>query len=158
VVGSDFSEQMLSLARAKAQGLDLPVRFEAGNALDLPYEQDSFDAATVGFGARNFSDLGRGLEEMTRVVRPEGRVVVLEITTPERPPLSILLELWFERVVPTMGRLAGDSQAYSYLPRSVRRFPTPPALAELMWGCGLRNISWLRTAGGIIAIHTGRVP
>jgi demethylmenaquinone methyltransferase/2-methoxy-6-polyprenyl-1,4-benzoquinol methylase len=158
VVGCDFSEQMLVLARAKAQGQGLPVRFEAGNALDLSYDDDTFDAATVGFGARNFSDLRRGLREMTRVVHPGGRVVVLEITPPDRPPLSILLELWFEWVVPRLGRVAGDRQAYSYLPRSVRRFPTPPVLAEVMWDCGLRSIRWLATAGGIIAIHVGTVP
>lgn len=157
VVGSDFSERMLTLARTKAQGLGLPVRFEAGNALDLPYEDGSFDAATVGFGARNFSDLRRGLEEMSRVVRPGGRVVVLEITTPDRPPLSSLLELWFDRIVPRLGRVAGDSQAYTYLPQSVRRFPAPAALAEIMWRCGLRGIRWLRIAGGIIAIHVGVV-
>src|SRR4051794_35682653 len=81
VVGSDFAEEMLAHARAKAG--DAPVRFESGNALALPYEAASFDAATVGFGARNFADLGRGVAEMTRVVRPGGRVVILEITTPQ---------------------------------------------------------------------------
>ena len=158
VIGSDFSERMLSLARAKATRLDLPVRFETANALDLPYGDSMFDAATVGFGARNFSDLGRGLEEMVRVVRPGGRVVILEITTPSRPPLSHVLGLWFDRIVPALGRLAGDSQAYSYLPRSVRRFPTPPNLAELMWAAGLRDVRWIETAGGIIAMHVGTVP
>jgi len=158
VVGGDFSERMLALARAKADGLGLPVAFETANALDLPYERDSFDAATVGFGARNFADLRKGLEEMVRVVRPGGRVVVLEITTPTRPPLSTLLEVWFEAIVPRLGRLAGDSQAYSYLPQSVRRFPAPAALAELMWDVGLRDIVWIQTAGGIIAIHSGSVP
>jgi demethylmenaquinone methyltransferase / 2-methoxy-6-polyprenyl-1,4-benzoquinol methylase len=158
VVGSDFSERMLALARAKAQGLGLPVDFEVANALELPYGNDSFDAATVGFGARNFADLRTGLEEMVRVVRPGGRVVVLEITTPTRPPLSTLLEVWFETIVPRLGRLAGDSQAYSYLPQSVRRFPGPAALAELMWAVGLRDIGWLQTAGGIIAMHAGSVP
>jgi demethylmenaquinone methyltransferase/2-methoxy-6-polyprenyl-1,4-benzoquinol methylase len=158
IVGSDFAEQMLGLARAKAGRLELPVRFELANALELPYADSSFDAATVGFGARNFSDLARGLGEMARVVRPGGRVVVLEITTPTRPPLSHLLGFWFDRVVPGLGRLVGDSQAYSYLPRSVRRFPTPPALAELMWGVGLRDVRWIETAGGIIAMHVGTVP
>src|SRR4051812_38670076 len=94
VVGSDFSERMLELARAKA-GDD--VRFDHGNALALPYDDDSFDAATVGFGARNFSDLAQGLREMARVVRPGGRVVILEITTPQRPPLSWFFRLWFDR-------------------------------------------------------------
>jgi demethylmenaquinone methyltransferase/2-methoxy-6-polyprenyl-1,4-benzoquinol methylase len=157
VVASDFSERMLELARAKAAQMGLPVRFESGNALDLPYPNHSFDAATVGFGARNFADLRQGLSEMVRVVRPGGRVVVLEITTPTRPPLSYLLELWFEAIVPTLGRLAGDRQAYSYLPSSVRRFPAPAALAELMWSCGLRDVRWVQTAGGIIAMHVGVV-
>src|SRR3954454_23617836 len=116
VVGSDFSEGMLELARAKAPD----VEFEWGNALDLSYPDDSFHAATVGFGARNFADLARGLGEMTRVVRPGGRVVVLEITTPERPPLSTFFSLWFDRIVPLLGRF---DEAYTYLPSSVKRFP-----------------------------------
>ena len=151
VVGSDFSEEMLTLARRKAPGL----RFEWGNALDLPYEDGRFDAATVGFGARNFSDLDRGLAEMARVVRPGGRVVVLEITTPQRPPLSTFFQVWFDRIVPLMGRLTGESVAYSYLPSSVRRFPAPEGLAAAMARAGLRDIRWILTAGGIIAVHVG---
>ncbi|HSZ69143.1 MAG TPA: ubiquinone/menaquinone biosynthesis methyltransferase [Solirubrobacteraceae bacterium] len=104
VLGSDFSEGMLARARAKADGA---VRFEWGDALALPYPDDSFDAATVGFGARNFSDLPRGLAEMARVVRPGGRVLVLEFTTPTRPPLSHFYGLWFDRVVPRLGALVG---------------------------------------------------
>jgi demethylmenaquinone methyltransferase/2-methoxy-6-polyprenyl-1,4-benzoquinol methylase len=153
VVGSDFSEKMLELARAKAPEL----RFEHGNALALPYDDDSFDAATVGFGARNFSDLPQGLREMTRVVRPGGRVVILEITTPERPPLSSFFRLWFDRVVPLMGKFAGDSDAYTYLPSSVRRFPNARGLAAAMSAVGLIDVRWLLTAGGIIAIHAGTV-
>ena len=151
VVGSDFSEGMLDLARAKASD----VRFEHGNALALPYEDDSFDAATVGFGARNFSDLARGLREMTRVVRPGGRVVVLEITTPQRPPLSWFFGLWFDRVVPLIGRVAGDPDAYSYLPSSVRRFPDARGLGAALAAVGLVDVRWIVTAGGIIAIHVG---
>src|SRR5437763_472691 len=90
VVGSDFSQEMLAHARQKAPG----IRFEWGNALDLPYPDDAFTAATVGFGARNFSDLEQGLREMTRVVRPGGNVVILEITTPQRPPLSTFFSMW----------------------------------------------------------------
>jgi demethylmenaquinone methyltransferase/2-methoxy-6-polyprenyl-1,4-benzoquinol methylase len=153
VVGSDFSENMLELARAKAPG----IAFEQGNALDLPYEDDRFDAATVGFGARNFSDLEKGLSEMARVVRPGGRVVVLEITTPTKPPLSTFYGVWFDRVVPLLGRLGGDSDAYTYLPSSVRRFPGPQELAAAMDRIGLEHIRWILTAGGIIAIHVGEV-
>jgi demethylmenaquinone methyltransferase/2-methoxy-6-polyprenyl-1,4-benzoquinol methylase len=151
---------MLELARGKAAARGAPgarVRFESANALELPYEDASFDAATVGFGARNFADLERGLDEMVRVVRRGGRVVVLEITTPTRPPLSHFFELWFDRVVPGLGRLAGDPEAYSYLPRSVRRFPGPRELAELMWRAGMRRVRYLVTAGGIIALHVGEV-
>jgi demethylmenaquinone methyltransferase / 2-methoxy-6-polyprenyl-1,4-benzoquinol methylase len=152
VVGSDFSEPMLELARRKAPA----ITFECGNALELPYEDDSFDAATVGFGARNFSDLGRGLSEMARVVRPGGRVVVLEITTPERPPLSWFFRLWFDRAVPMLGRFA-DSEAYTYLPSSVRRFPGARELGAELAAVGLADVRWLITAGGIIAIHAGTV-
>lgn len=161
VVGADFSDGMLDLARAKVPHSSVPpgveLRFETANALALPYADDEFDAATVGFGARNFSDLRQGLAEMARVVRPGGRVVVLEITTPARPPLSTFLEIWFDHLVPAIGRLAGDPDAYSYLPSSVRRFPNPDALAAVMWGCGLREISYVLTAGGIIALHAGEV-
>ena len=158
VVGTDFSERMLELARAKAAARGPSgaiVRFETANALELPYENSSFDAATVGFGARNFADLRRGLSEMARVVRKGGRVVVLEITTPTRPPLSYFFELWFDRVVPRLGGVAGDPEAYSYLPLSVRRFPGPRELAELMWRSGMRRVRYLLTAGGIIALHVG---
>jgi demethylmenaquinone methyltransferase / 2-methoxy-6-polyprenyl-1,4-benzoquinol methylase len=153
VVGSDFSSGMLEVARRKAPGL----RWEVGNALDLPYDDGEFDAATVGFGARNFSDLERGLREMARVVRPGGRVVVLEITSPAKPPLSTFFSLWFDRVVPVLGRLARESEAYTYLPSSVKRFPGPAALAALMHGVGLRDVRWILTAGGIIALHSGTV-
>ena len=153
IVGSDFSEPMLDRAREKSAA----VRWEWGNALELPYSDDQFDAATVGFGARNFSDLDRGLSEMARVVRPGGRVVVLEITTPQRPPLSTFFSIWFDRVVPALGRLAGDPDAYAYLPNSVKRFPAPDALAARMAATGLRDVRWILTAGGIIAIHVGTV-
>jgi demethylmenaquinone methyltransferase / 2-methoxy-6-polyprenyl-1,4-benzoquinol methylase len=152
VIGSDFAEEMLERARAKAPDL----KWEWGNALDLPYATGRFDAATVGFGARNFSDLDRGLSEMTRVVKPGGRVVVLEITTPHRPPLSTFYSLWFDRVVPLIGRLTGEEEAYTYLPNSVKRFPAPEGLAAAMERAGLRDIRWVVTAGGIIALHVGK--
>jgi demethylmenaquinone methyltransferase/2-methoxy-6-polyprenyl-1,4-benzoquinol methylase len=162
VVGVDFSERMLELARIKADARSASldgarVRFESGNALALGFPDGEFDAATVAFGARNFSDLDRGLSEMARVVRPGGRVVVLEITTPRRPPLSTFFGLWFDHVVPALGRVV-DSQAYSYLPSSVKRFPDPEELAARMWSVGLSEIRYVLTAGGIIALHVGTVP
>jgi demethylmenaquinone methyltransferase / 2-methoxy-6-polyprenyl-1,4-benzoquinol methylase len=150
VVGSDFSEGMLEHARRKGSGA-ANVRFEQANALALPYADDEFAAATVGFGARNFSDLAQGLREMARVVRPGGRVVVLEITTPTKPPLSTFFHLWFDRVVPMIGR----DEAYTYLPNSVKRFPGPQALGAVMADAGLQDIRWILTAGGIIALHVG---
>ena len=160
VLGIDFSEHMLELARDKARAAasaGAKIRFESGNALALPFADGGFGAATVGFGARNFADLERGLSEMARVVRPGGRVVVLEITTPRRPPLSTFFELWFDHAVPVLGRLAGDAQAYSYLPRSVRRFPGPDALAAAMWRNGMSDVRYVLTAGGIVALHVGVV-
>jgi demethylmenaquinone methyltransferase/2-methoxy-6-polyprenyl-1,4-benzoquinol methylase len=154
VVGSDFSPGMLERAREK----DPALRWEQGDALELPYADNEFDAATVGFGARNFSDLERGLAEMARVVRPGGRVVVLEITTPTRPPLSTFFSIWFDRMVPLLGRLTGEETAYSYLPDSVKRFPPPEGLAAALERAGLQRIRWIVTAGGIIALHVGVKP
>jgi demethylmenaquinone methyltransferase / 2-methoxy-6-polyprenyl-1,4-benzoquinol methylase len=166
VTGVDFSDAMLEHARAKAakrrqvtsSPVDVSIEFRHANALALPFADHEFDAATVGFGARNFSDLEQGLAEMTRVVKPGGRVVILEITTPSRPPLSTFFDVWFDRIVPLLGRVAGDRAAYSYLPNSVKRFPGPPALAQAMWDAGLRSVSYHVTAGGIIALHVGEVP
>jgi demethylmenaquinone methyltransferase/2-methoxy-6-polyprenyl-1,4-benzoquinol methylase len=154
VVGSDFSEGMLERARAKAPEL----RWEHGDAMALPYADDEFQAATVGFGARNFGDLEKGIAEMARVVRPGGKVVVLEITTPTKPPLSTFFRVWFDRVIPLVGKVAADSQAYSYLPSSVRRFPGPEGLGAVLDGAGLQGVRWILTAGGIIALHVGTVP
>lgn len=156
VVGCDFSEPMLDLAREKASRHHVAnARFEWADALNLPYDDERFDAVTVGFGVRNLSDLNRGLSEMRRVLRPNGRLVILEITKPTRPPLSSFFSLWFDRIVPLLGRLAGDPEAYSYLPESVRNFPSPMGLAEKMDAAGFERIRWAILAGGIIAIHAG---
>jgi demethylmenaquinone methyltransferase / 2-methoxy-6-polyprenyl-1,4-benzoquinol methylase len=177
VIGSDFAEAMLDRARTKAAKPDerrVRPRFEWADATALPYADDSFDAVTVGFGARNFDDLARGLAEMARVVRPGGRVVVLEITTPTRAPLSLFYRVWFDRIVPAIGRFAGQAgglaarmrgadadstiaDAYTYLPNSVKRFPGPAALAGEMERAGLGEIRYVLLAGGIVAIHSGTV-
>ena len=129
---------------------------QVADALALPFPGDTFDAATVAFGIRNVADLDLGLAEMARVVRPGGRVVILEITTPAR--LRRFYGLWFDRVVPRLGRLLGrDGAAYSYLPASVRRFPEPWELAARMAAAGLADVRWRPLAGGIVALHHGRV-
>ena len=148
----DFSEGMLEVARAKAPA----IRFERGNALELPYPDGEFDAATVGFGARNFADLGRGLGEMARVTRPGGRVVVLEITTPQRPPLSWFFRLWFDRVVPALGRVAGDPDAYTYLPELGAPLPGPARAGVRAGRGGAARRALDADGGGIIALHAGR--
>lgn len=154
VIGCDFSPEMLARARAKAPGL----RFEHGDALALDYPDGTFDAATVGFGARNFADLERGLKEMARVVRPGGHVVMLDFTTPRRAPLSTFFGIWFDRIVPLLGRVAGQRRAYGYLSRSVQRFPGPAELAATMQRCGMTNIRYLVTGGGIVVTHVGEIP
>jgi demethylmenaquinone methyltransferase / 2-methoxy-6-polyprenyl-1,4-benzoquinol methylase len=155
VAGCDFSEPMLELARRKSGEQGLPVEFGWADALDLPYRDGSFDAVTIGFGARNLADLERGISEMARVLRPEGSLVILEITRPHRQPLASFYSLWFDRFVPVIGTLAGDPEAYSYLPDSVWTFPEPDQLAGMLDAAGLSEIRWLLLAGGIIAIHSG---
>jgi demethylmenaquinone methyltransferase / 2-methoxy-6-polyprenyl-1,4-benzoquinol methylase len=157
VVGCDFSEQMLDLAREKAAERGAPVRFEWADALQLPYDADRFDAVTVGFGVRNFADRDRGLREMARVLKPGGRLVVLEFTEPRRPPFSTFYSLWFDRIVPVLGHLTPNPDAYSYLAESVHGFPDPQGLAAKMDAAGFERIRWLLTAGGILAIHSGVV-
>ncbi|HZT84176.1 MAG TPA: bifunctional demethylmenaquinone methyltransferase/2-methoxy-6-polyprenyl-1,4-benzoquinol methylase UbiE [Gaiellaceae bacterium] len=150
VVGVDFSERMLERARRKGPGLE----WVQADVLELPFEDASFDAAVVGFGARNVEDLEAGIRELRRVLRPGGRLGILEITTP-RGPLRLFYRLWFDRIVPLLGRLLPGGSAYTYLPASVRRFPGPEELAELLGTCGFRKVEFRRFAGGIVALHVG---
>jgi demethylmenaquinone methyltransferase / 2-methoxy-6-polyprenyl-1,4-benzoquinol methylase len=156
VIGCDFSEPMLDLAREKTASRGAEgVRFEWADALSLPYDAGRFDAVTVGFGVRNFADRDRGLREMTRVLRPGGRLVVLEFTEPRRLPFSAFYALWFDRIAPILGRLSDDPEAYAYLAESVHSFPDPHGLAEKMDAAGLSEIRYTVLAGGIVTIHSG---
>jgi demethylmenaquinone methyltransferase/2-methoxy-6-polyprenyl-1,4-benzoquinol methylase len=151
VVGLDFSEAMLERARRKAPQLE----WVQGDLLALPYGEGEFDAATVGFGIRNVADLEAGLRELRRVVRPGGRVGILEITRP-RGALRVFYSLWFDRVVPLLGRVLPGGEAYTYLPASVRRFPGPEELAAAMRAAGFEDVRYRLFAGGIVALHVAQ--
>jgi demethylmenaquinone methyltransferase / 2-methoxy-6-polyprenyl-1,4-benzoquinol methylase len=150
VTGLDFSERMLERARAKSD----QVEWVQGDALALPFDDGSFDAATVGFGARNLDDLEAGLRELRRVLRPGGRVGILEITQP-RGLLRPFYKLWFDGLVPLAGKLLPGGSAYTYLPASVRRFPGAKELSEQMHDTGFEQVRYRLFAGGIVALHTG---
>jgi demethylmenaquinone methyltransferase/2-methoxy-6-polyprenyl-1,4-benzoquinol methylase len=150
VVGLDFSPRMLERARRKAP----QVEWVEGDLLALPFADAAFDAATVGFGVRNVADLELALRELRRVVRPGGRVAILEITRP-RGPLRPFYSLWFDRAVPLLGKALPGGDAYTYLPASVRRFPAADALAALMREAGFAEVRYRLLAGSIVALHTG---
>lgn len=161
VTGVDFSEEMLVVARDKQlsalAGVDAEVVFDQGNALDLKYDDDMFDAVTVGFGVRNFSDLAAGLKEMARVVRPGGKFVILEISQPQKGPLSYFYKAWFDGLVPFIGKFAGEDSAYTYLPNSVKRFARPNELAQVLHDAGTTDVRWIALAGGIVTVHHATV-
>src|SRR5262245_9637237 len=150
VVGLDFSEPMLERARRK----DSAVEWVHGDMLALPFGDESFDAVTVGFGVRNVEDLDGGLRELRRVLRPGGRLGILEITTP-RGPLAPFYRVWFDRVVPLLGKLLPGGAAYTYLPASVRRFPGPDDLAARLEASGFPAVRYRTFAGSIVALHVG---
>jgi demethylmenaquinone methyltransferase/2-methoxy-6-polyprenyl-1,4-benzoquinol methylase len=151
VTGLDFSERMLERARRKSAS----VRWVRGDVLALPFADGSFDAVTVGFGIRNVEDLEAGLRELARVLRPGGRLGCLEITRPHGG-LRPFFRLWFDGVVPLLGKVLPGGAAYTYLPASVRRFPGPEDLAGLMGRAGFEGVEWRLLGGGIVALHTAR--
>ena len=152
VTGLDFSEPMLERARRKAPELE----WIRGDLLELPYDAATFDSATVGFGVRNVDNLDRALSEFRRVLRPGGRLGILEITRPHGL-LAPFYRLWFDGVVPLLGKLLPGGSAYTYLPASVRRFPGPTELAQMIESAGFRDVRVRLFAGGIIALHTADV-
>jgi demethylmenaquinone methyltransferase / 2-methoxy-6-polyprenyl-1,4-benzoquinol methylase len=150
VTGVDFSERMLERARRKSAA----VEWLQADALALPFAEGSFDAATAGFGVRNFEDLDTGLRELHRVLRPGGRLGVLEITQPQGA-LRPFFHVWFDRIVPLAGKLLPGGGAYTYLPASVRRFPGPGDLAAALERSGFAHVRYRLFAGGIVALHVG---
>lgn len=150
VTGIDFSAPMLERARRKS----VQVEWLEGDALALPLPDGSFDAVTIGFGLRNLSDVERGVAELRRVLRPGGRLAILEITRPSGL-LAPFYRFWFDGVIPLAGKVLPGGAAYAYLPMSVRRFPVPKDLARLLDEAGFDEIRWRLFAGGIVAMHTG---
>jgi demethylmenaquinone methyltransferase / 2-methoxy-6-polyprenyl-1,4-benzoquinol methylase len=153
VTGLDFSERMLERARRKSD----EIEWVQGDLLALPFADGSFDAATVGFGIRNVDDLELGLRELRRVLRPGGRLAVLEITRP-RGLLRPFFRLWFDVLVPLAGKILPGGAAYTYLPASVRRFPGPQDLGGVFAAAGFEGVRWELMAGGIVALHVAEAP
>jgi len=154
VTGLDFSEAMLARARKKTGPRKNVLEWVQGDMLALPFADGTFDAATVGFGVRNVADLELGLRELRRVLRPGGRLAILEITQP-RGTLRPFFSLWFDRVVPVLGKVLPGGAAYSYLPASVKRFPDAESLARLLRECGFGEVRFRLLAGSIVALHSG---
>jgi len=159
VAGVDFSEAMLQQGRRKLDAAsEHHVALAAGDALSLPFRTGTFAAVVSAFLLRNLADLPAGLDEMRRITRPGGRIVALEIVRPRLRGWDAIFGLYFHRIVPTVGAVvARDRQAYTYLPRSVDGFVTPPQLTTLMQRLGLRDVRYRRLALGTIALHTATV-
>jgi demethylmenaquinone methyltransferase/2-methoxy-6-polyprenyl-1,4-benzoquinol methylase len=155
VTGLDFSEAMLERARRKGAGEASVFEWLQGDMLALPFADATFDAATVGFGVRNVADLELALRELRRVLRPGGRLAILEITQP-RGVLKPFFSLWFDRIVPALGKILPGGAAYTYLPASVKRFPSAERLAAMLGECGFGEVRLRLLAGSIVALHTGQ--
>ncbi|HVC86506.1 MAG TPA: ubiquinone/menaquinone biosynthesis methyltransferase [Gaiellaceae bacterium] len=156
VTGLDFSEAMLARARRKTALRDDALDWVHGDLLALPFADATFDSATVGFGVRNVSDLELALAELRRVLRPGGRLAILEITQP-RGILRPFFRLWFDRAVPLLGKILPGGAAYTYLPASVKRFPDAESLARQLRDGGFGEVRYRLLAGSIVALHTGTV-
>lgn len=154
VLGFDFSFPMLANGVSKATSL--PIEPACADALNLPLADRSVDGAMVAFGVRNLADLEAGLREFARVLKPGGRLVILEFMTPQWQPFRALYLFYFRRVLPLIGRLVSKhGSAYSYLPASVLEFPEPDVLARMMADAGFQAVRWEALSGGILALHVG---
>ena len=156
VTGIDFAEGMLRVARRRYAGV-VGLDFRQGDALSLPVEDGSFDAATIAFGMRNLADYHEGFAELRRVVRPGGRVVCLEIARPTSR-IARAAQAWFDRIVPLIGRVAGQGGAYGYLVSSTQDYPDPERIAGIMREAGLEAVRWEPLTLGIVTLHMGRRP
>lgn len=161
VTGLDFSEQMLVVAQENLKAFELrdTIRLIRGNAMKLPFEDNSFDCVTVGWGLRNVPDIAGALAEMVRVVRPGGKVVSLDMAQPTAPVFKQLYWLCFDKIIPAMGKLwAGNRNAYEYLHESAQVFPPQWELAEMFSRAGLANAGFHNLAGGVVAVVEGKKP
>jgi len=156
VIASDFCHPMLvrSLAKTRDLRLDGPIRTVEADSQTIPFKSDTFDAVTVAFGLRNLEDPVRGLEEMRRVLKPEGAVLILEFSRPVVPFVRSAFEFYFHHILPRLGAwISGQKTAYRYLPESVGRFPSQSELAAMMEKVGFRNVAYRNLSGGIAAMH-----
>lgn len=154
VTGIDLSKEMMRIGEEKAQGL--PVQFIAASALDMPFDDSSFDAVTCGFGCRNFSDLHQGLKEMHRVLREHGNVWILEFSYPSNRLLRAFYSIYLGRIMPAIGGLLShDKPAYRYLNNSVTHFVWGEDFAQAMREAGFSQVSYQTLSGGIATLYTG---
>jgi len=157
VVGVDLAPAMVERARRAAGDL-IQLEYRLGNALALPFEAGSFDAATIAFGLRNLADFEAGFGELARVVRPGGRVVCLELSVPRPPAWGAVYRWSFRVLAPAVATTFGQGRAYRYLPASLEGFPDPARLAATMVRAGLTEVGYRRLALGAVALHVGVVP
>lgn len=158
ITGVDISEGMLEVGRKKIKesGLDSVIILQKGDSENLIFEENTFDAVTVAFGVRNFENLEKGLKELNRVLRPGGKVMILEFSKPQTFPVNYLYNFYFNYILPFIGRLVSkDMSAYSYLPESVEKFPFGNAFLEKLKDAGFKNVQWKKLTFGISSIYTG---
>ena len=158
VVGVDISKGMVEagIKKIKKRNLDKIINLTIGDSENLPFETDSFDALTVGFGVRNFENLEKGLGEMLRVIKPNGQAAILEFSKPKKFPVKHLFGFYSKRVMPTVGKMISkDSRAYTYLPESVEAFPEGQNFIDIMEKVGYKNITTKKCSGGIATIYLG---